>query len=133
MTLDQTGASAQPMLHYLFLDLNPLLATMKTHLLAQPTVFPQELTRMSADGVMLRVERLTALLEGQQQQPALVVRRYGSYFNGSLENAHALQAVGWDLRKKGALDHRTLENLMEKNLEQVGAVRQPGGVRRAMV
>ncbi|KAE9308667.1 hypothetical protein PF001_g11059 [Phytophthora fragariae] len=122
------------MSHYLFLDLDALLSTIKTHLLAQPTIFPQELTRTSADGVMLRAERLTALLDGQrqQQQPALGLCRYGSYFNESLDNARALRAVGWKLTKKGALDHRSLENLMERSLQQVGASRQSSGAPNTM-
>ncbi|KAG7381950.1 hypothetical protein PHYPSEUDO_005421 [Phytophthora pseudosyringae] len=119
------GPTEQPMIHYLFLDLDSLLATVKTHMLAQPTVYPQDLTRVSGDGVLLHPERLTALLDGQQQQqqqqPVLVLCRSGSYFNGSLENAQALQAIGWNLKKKGAPEHRTLENLMERNLAQIGA------------
>ncbi|EGZ25079.1 hypothetical protein PHYSODRAFT_483067, partial [Phytophthora sojae] len=124
----------QPIIHYLFLDLDPLLFTINMHLLAQPTIFPQELARMSADGVLLRAERLTELLDGQRlQQPSLVICRSGSYFNGSLENARSLQTAGWNLKKKGALDHRSLEDLMEKNLEQVGASRQSGGAPKKMV
>ncbi|KAL4176641.1 hypothetical protein KRP22_001582 [Phytophthora ramorum] len=116
-------ARTQPTIHYLFLDLDPLISTVKAQVVAQPTVYPQELTRMSADGVMLNAERLTALLDGQEerQQPALVICRTGSYFNCSQENAQVLQTVGWSLKKKGAIDHRTLENLLERNLEQVGA------------
>ncbi|RLN84893.1 hypothetical protein BBJ28_00025467, partial [Nothophytophthora sp. Chile5] len=114
--------AGQPAARYLFLDLDPLLASVQTHVQAQSTVFHGELARMSVAGVLVHPERLTALLDGHQpqQQHAVVVCRLGSYFNPSVENARALQAVGWDLKKKGASEHRTLENLLERNLEHVG-------------
>ncbi|GMF28355.1 unnamed protein product [Phytophthora lilii] len=123
LQLPEQQAPIQPTIYYMFLDLDALLSSVQTHMLAQPTVFPKELTQVSKDGVLLLPERLMALLDGQQHQehqPPLVLCRYGSYFNRSLENARAFQAAGWNLRKKGEIDHRTLENLMEKTLEQVG-------------
>ncbi|RLN85591.1 hypothetical protein BBJ28_00018037 [Nothophytophthora sp. Chile5] len=79
----------------------------------QPAVFGVE---SSSEASPLDAQKLMTLLSGQE---AVACRR-GVFYGWNSSEGLAFTAAGWELSKKNALDHRSLEILLKRNLADAG-------------
>ncbi|RLN95443.1 hypothetical protein BBJ28_00008143 [Nothophytophthora sp. Chile5] len=107
---------------FVFVDLDALLASVRSHVVAHEAIFHTELAQFSTD-VALHPEKLTVLLN--DQKPARVQCWRATYCaNPNLAEAKALEAirsdsgqkVAWKLTQKGTPEHPTLEKMIKKNV-----------------
>ncbi|GMF31913.1 unnamed protein product [Phytophthora lilii] len=97
-------------IHFLFIDLDGLLSSVREHLQLQPTVFE---TDYLAGSPSLDAPKVTQLLSGENN--TLVICQRGVYRKQHAREERLFAAAGWDLSER-----RTIEALLRSNLSDVG-------------
>ncbi|RLN72818.1 hypothetical protein BBJ28_00012384 [Nothophytophthora sp. Chile5] len=103
-----------PLSRFLYLDCDALRDAVLSHMQARPSEFVLD---RSSVAFPLDPLKLTVLMSGTD---SVVKRRCGVYFSLSTDDAAGFTHAGWDLRKKSALEHNTLQKLVNGNLTTGG-------------
>uniref|UniRef100_K3W6N7 Uncharacterized protein n=1 Tax=Globisporangium ultimum (strain ATCC 200006 / CBS 805.95 / DAOM BR144) TaxID=431595 RepID=K3W6N7_GLOUD len=113
---------------FLFVDLDGLLFAARSHVRQHPPVFNKELAVLEDTEIALNARELTKVLAYEVGEAQLIVCREGTFYNQNVADAEALIADGWKMKKKGALHHPTLDNMLRQTLQTYGAaVDSPSG------
>ncbi|KAF1335411.1 hypothetical protein FI667_g1050, partial [Globisporangium splendens] len=110
---------------FLFVDLDGLLAAARSHVHQHPPVFNKELALLEDAEIALNARELTKVLAYEAGEVQSVVCREGTFYNHNITDAEALIADGWKMKKKGALHHPTLDNMLKQTLQIYGAADSP--------
>ncbi|RLN85592.1 hypothetical protein BBJ28_00018036 [Nothophytophthora sp. Chile5] len=103
-----------PLSRFLFLDCDALRDAVLSHMQERPSEFVID---RSSVAFPLDPLKLTVLLSGTD---SVVKSRCGVYFSLGTDDVTGFTNAGWDLRKKSALEHNTVEKLMHSNLTTSG-------------
>ncbi|RLN72820.1 hypothetical protein BBJ28_00012386 [Nothophytophthora sp. Chile5] len=103
-----------PLRRFLFLDCDALRDAVLSHMQERPSEFV-----IDRSSVVFPLDplKLTVLLSGTD---SVVKPHHGVYFDLSAEDAAAFSSLGWNLSKKSALEHKTLQKLVNTNLTTSG-------------
>ncbi|RLN85594.1 hypothetical protein BBJ28_00018035 [Nothophytophthora sp. Chile5] len=103
-----------PLRRFVFLDCDGLREAVLSHMQERPSEFVID---RSSVAFPLDPLKLTVLLSGTD---SVAKPHRGVCFDLSAEDAAAFASIGWNLRKKSALEHNTLQKLVNGNLTTSG-------------